>query len=66
VVVSEYSGVYNFIRSMEAVYACNSEIDSIAKSMAESRRKWIGPIKTPKILEFGPERFADELVTLFL
>ena len=65
VVVSQESGVFNFVKSMEAVYACNSEISSIAKSMAESRTKWIGPIKTPKILEFSPERFADELGRLF-
>lgn len=65
VVVSEYSGVFNFVKSMESVYACNSEIASIAKSMTESRMNWIGPIKTPKILEFSPERFADQLVTLF-
>jgi hypothetical protein len=30
--------------------------------MAKSRQNWNGYIDTPQILEYTPERFADEIV----
>ena len=66
VIVSEVSGVSEFISKMNGVYICATDESSLAKSMIQSRQDYSGPIKNPTILNFTPEKFADLLSGEFL
>ena len=61
VIVSRYCGVTKFIEAMNGVFVCDTDVSSIAKEMIKSRDNWSGKIKNPQILDFTPERFAEQL-----
>ena len=64
VVVSQNSGVANFVRDMEGVFISESSTSSIASAMAQSRKNWTNPITNPEILKFTPQKFAEDLIEL--
>ena len=62
VVVSQVAGVSASIRDMQGVYLCNPDKESIAAAMQLSRAQFNGPIASPEILKFTPEKFAQSLI----
>ena len=64
VVVSRNAGVAASIKEMRGVYLCDPDIESISSAMKKSRIDYDGPIKSPEILSFTPEKFANLLVAL--
>lgn len=64
VIASEVSGVSEFISKMNGVYICATDESSLAKSMIQSRQDYSGPTENPTILNFTPEKFADQLIYL--
>ena len=64
VIVSNVAGVAQSIKHMEGVFITSPEIDEISKNMELSRSQWQGPIAKPEMLNFTPEKFADEVIEL--
>ena len=64
VVVSENCGVSTFVNGMQGAYICNTTVKSIADSMQKSKNEFSGKVSNPEILQFTPERFANELIGL--
>ena len=62
VVVSDKCGVADFVVDMSGCFIAHTDPRSIADAMANSRQSWSGYIDSPQILEYTPERFADEIV----
>ncbi|WP_295823190.1 glycosyltransferase family 4 protein [uncultured Microbacterium sp.] len=62
VVVSRNAGVAPSVADMDGVHLCEPEREAIAQAMAASRASWAGPVRTPAILAFTPQRFADVFV----
>ena len=60
-IVSDVSGVSDFIKNMQGAYICTTDVESIASKMTESRENYAGPVKDPEILKYTPERFAEKL-----
>ena len=65
VIVSDVSGVSEFIKEMSGAYICTIDQSSIAKKMRQSRKDYLGPVTEPEILKFTPEMFAEEFVETF-
>ena len=63
VIVSDMCGVSEFIKDMEGAYICKTDVESIALKINESRKNYTGPVKDPEILNYTPERFAEELIS---
>jgi glycosyltransferase involved in cell wall biosynthesis len=63
IVASEKCGVAEFVKNMKGGYICSTDQQSIQLMMVKSRKEWSGYIQDPEILQFTPERFADELLT---
>lgn len=63
-VVSDKCGVADFVENMPGCYITPTDPRSLAEAMAKSRENWNGYIDSPQILEYTPERFADEIVQL--
>jgi glycosyltransferase involved in cell wall biosynthesis len=61
-VVSDKCGVADFVENMPGCYITPTDPRSLAEAMAKSRENWNGYIDSPQILEYTPERFADEIV----
>ena len=61
-VVSDRCGVAEFVENMPGCYITSTDPRSIADAMAKSRQNWNGYIDAPQILDYTPERFADEIV----
>ena len=62
VIVSDKAGVSSSINAMQGVFVCTTEISSIKHCMIKSRKSFKNWINKPQILEFTPERFADEML----
>ena len=62
VVVSDKCGVSEFVSDMKGCYISQTDPLSMADAMEQSRQSWNGYIEFPQILEYTPERFADEIV----
>ena len=63
-IVSDVSGVREFIDGMQGAYICGVTVESIASQMQKSKSEWNGRIANPEIMEYTPERFADSIVEL--
>ena len=61
-VISDKCGVAEFVENMPGCYITPTDSHSLADAMAKSRENWEGYIDSPQILEYTPERFADEIV----
>jgi len=61
VVVSENCGVINLVNSMNGVYICNEDIDSIREAMIKSKSEFSGHITSPEILKFSTNHLAVEI-----
>lgn len=64
VVVSHAAGVAEFVEPMGGAFITDPEVDQMAKALESSRAQWSGPIPSPEIMAFTPERFADEFMAL--
>ena len=64
VVVSHKCGVAEFVEGMKGAYICQTDQKSIKEAMRASSDAWRGYNQAPEILQFTPERFADELLTV--
>lgn len=62
VVVSDQCGAAEFVKHMKGAYICSPDKDSIKKAMIASAIDWVNFIEHPEILEFTPEKFADDLI----
>jgi glycosyltransferase involved in cell wall biosynthesis len=63
VVVSHKCGVAEFVKEMKGAYICSTDQQSIKAMLIKSRDEWVGYIMEPEILNFTPERFADQLLS---
>lgn len=61
VVVSHKCGVTNFVKGMKGVYIHSADKKSLENAMKISASQWKGYISEPEILNFTPEKFADEV-----
>ena len=61
-VVSDKCGVAAFVTNMPGCYIHSTDPRSLADAMAKSRQNWNGYINSPQILEYTPQKFADEIV----
>lgn len=64
-VVSSKAGVAEFVKPMPGVFIAEPTANEIAKALELSRAKWVGRISNPEILNYTPEKFADEIGALF-
>jgi glycosyltransferase involved in cell wall biosynthesis len=64
VVVADQCGVAEFVHLMRGVYICSTDQLSIEKAMQDSSSQWAGYIQNPQILNFTPNKFADEMIEL--
>lgn len=64
VVVSGNCGVAEFAKQMAGTYICSTNLASIKEAMLESSRDWKGHLQEPEILQFTPEKFADQIIHL--
>jgi glycosyltransferase involved in cell wall biosynthesis len=62
VVVSKNTGVSAFVSGMPGVYISETDAISISMKMKESKSDWKGFLTQHSILDYTPERFADELI----
>lgn len=62
VVVSNKCGASNFVNNMEGVYLCSTDLEAIEIAMEKSSKDWSGYINNPEILQFTPEKFAEQLL----
>jgi glycosyltransferase involved in cell wall biosynthesis len=59
VVISNHCGASISLKNMKGVYICEPEIESIERSLLESKRDWNGPIINPEIHKYGPDQLAE-------
>jgi glycosyltransferase involved in cell wall biosynthesis len=64
VVVSRAAGVAEFVEPMGGAFITDPEVDQMAKALESSRAQWSGPIPSPEIMAFTPEKFADAISVL--
>ena len=64
IVVSDKCGVSKFIQKMRGCYISQTDSLSIARSMKRSRADWTGYVSSPEIMNYTPERFADEIIKI--
>lgn len=64
VVLSDLCGAAASLGQMPGVYVADPSVDSIGRQMLASKSDWRGAIEDPEIMEYGPERFADEVTAL--
>jgi len=63
-VVADKCGVAEFVKNMKGVFVCSTDQKSLKLALDTSSRKWVGYIENPEILQFTPEKFADEVINL--
>jgi glycosyltransferase involved in cell wall biosynthesis len=63
VVVSNKCGAADFVKDMKGAYTCATDQVSIQEAMKSSSNSWSGYIQNPEILQFTPEKFADDLIS---
>lgn len=64
VIVSNKCGSAQFVEKMKGVQICATDSSDIANKMASSRSNWTGHISQPEILQYTPEKFAEELLRI--
>ena len=64
VVVSNKCGVAEFVHDMDGAFICGKDLKSVQEAMIRSSRHWTGPIKSPEILSYTPERFTQNFLQL--
>jgi glycosyltransferase involved in cell wall biosynthesis len=64
VVVSNKCGVAEFVHDMDGAFICGEDLKSVQEAMIRSSRHWTGPIKSPEILSYTPERFTQNFLQL--
>jgi glycosyltransferase involved in cell wall biosynthesis len=65
VIVSESCGVTSSVRGMNGVHVVSDDLTTLLTAMDAAARSWNGPIVSPEILAFTPDRFASVFADAF-